>query len=312
MENLGAAARTLQNAFDTLIDPYRPDLWRFCISLTRSQWDAEDLVQDTLLKAFSMLGYYFQPFNPKSYLFRMASNCWIDKIRRNKVVIDEIHERRILAVGNQADPADVIGSIDHLLTNVTPKQAVIVLLVDVFDFTSTEVAEMLHATEGAVKASLNRARSKLRKESDITEDSERGRSPSIVSVSPRLVDAYVAAFNNRDPDALASLLTDHAEVDIVHVSQELGKTIARKHSIEGTVNIPTPMYAEYRVLWGEPAFLWFEKISEQYELTNVVRIQEEDEEITKMKAYYFCPELLKLTGNELGLSVRTNGYHYIG
>src|SRR6185503_11115136 len=69
-------------------EPFRPDLHRFCRSLTGSVWDAEDLVQDTLLRAFAKLGEYSNPIdNPKSYLFRIASNLWVDRFRRAQMVM---------------------------------------------------------------------------------------------------------------------------------------------------------------------------------------------------------------------------------
>ena len=53
----------------------RPDLHRYCRSLAGTVWDAEDLLQDTLLRAFAKLGdMQPQVENPKAYLFRIASN----------------------------------------------------------------------------------------------------------------------------------------------------------------------------------------------------------------------------------------------
>ncbi|WP_432767210.1 RNA polymerase sigma factor [Rossellomorea marisflavi] len=51
LESLGSPLRDLEREFKEKIEPYRSDLWRYCRTLTRSPWDAEDLVQDTLLRA---------------------------------------------------------------------------------------------------------------------------------------------------------------------------------------------------------------------------------------------------------------------
>src|SRR5215470_19039395 len=65
----------------------RPDLHRYCRSLTRSIWDAEDLVQDTMLRAFAKLGEFSNPIdNAKSYLFRIATNLWVDRVRRLQTI----------------------------------------------------------------------------------------------------------------------------------------------------------------------------------------------------------------------------------
>src|SRR5215468_2234476 len=71
-------------------EPLRPELHRYCRALTGSVWDAEDLVQDTLLRAFAKLGEFANPIdNPKAYLFRIASNLWVDRFRRTQLTVDE-------------------------------------------------------------------------------------------------------------------------------------------------------------------------------------------------------------------------------
>src|SRR5215471_11563019 len=59
--------------------PFRADLHRYCRSLTGDLWDAEDLLQDTLLKGFATLGVVHHRIdNPRGYLIRIATNLWID------------------------------------------------------------------------------------------------------------------------------------------------------------------------------------------------------------------------------------------
>lgn len=66
-------------------EPLRLDLYRYCRHLCRSPWDAEDLAQDTLMRAFVTLGQMgHEPPNPRAWLFRVASNLWIDGIRQRK------------------------------------------------------------------------------------------------------------------------------------------------------------------------------------------------------------------------------------
>ena len=65
------------------LQPLRPQLHAYCRRLTRDLWDAEDLVQESLLKAFGMLGRVESPIrNPRAYLLRIATNLWIDTLRR--------------------------------------------------------------------------------------------------------------------------------------------------------------------------------------------------------------------------------------
>ena len=66
-----------------LLAPLRPALYGYCRRLTGNVWDAEDLVQDALLRAFATLGsIHHQIRNPRAYLLRTATNLWIDTLRR--------------------------------------------------------------------------------------------------------------------------------------------------------------------------------------------------------------------------------------
>src|SRR5580704_8832816 len=66
-------------------EPLRPELYRYCRHLTRSPWDAEDLAQDALARAFVTLGQMGAPHdNPRAWLFRVASNLWMDRLRRRR------------------------------------------------------------------------------------------------------------------------------------------------------------------------------------------------------------------------------------
>src|SRR4029450_2658990 len=68
------------------LDPMRSDLFRYCRRLTGHLWDAEDLVQETLLRAFSGLSQVLHTIkNPRAYLLRIATNLWIDTLRARAV-----------------------------------------------------------------------------------------------------------------------------------------------------------------------------------------------------------------------------------
>src|SRR5205823_7697628 len=73
------------HSFLDLYEPLRPELYRYCRHLTRTPWDADDLVQDALFRAFAKLGWMNDsPDNPRAWLFRIASNLWIDRARAQK------------------------------------------------------------------------------------------------------------------------------------------------------------------------------------------------------------------------------------
>ena len=82
---LATAVQTSWRGFLETFEPLRADLYRYCRYLTRSAWDAEDLAQDTLARAFVTLGKLGEsPPNPKAWLFRVASNLWIDQQRTSE------------------------------------------------------------------------------------------------------------------------------------------------------------------------------------------------------------------------------------
>src|ERR1700745_836550 len=80
--DLATAAKQSWHHFLETYEPLRPELYRYCRHLTRSPWDAEDLVQDTLARAFVTLALTDEPPpNPRAWLFRVASNRWLNHVR---------------------------------------------------------------------------------------------------------------------------------------------------------------------------------------------------------------------------------------
>ncbi len=166
-------------------EPFRPDLYRFCRSLTGSVWDAEDLVQDTLLRAFAKLGEFANPIdNPKAYLFRIASNLWIDHFRRLEPTP---YEPRANSGPDQS--TEVRDAARQLIQLLPPQERAAVVLKDVFDFRLDEIASILQPTVGAIKAALHRGREKL----------AAPRTNRVAAhASEALLDQFIDAFNARD------------------------------------------------------------------------------------------------------------------
>jgi len=157
----------LRGAWHRFVDrvaPLRPALHGYCRRLTRDVWDAEDLVQDTLLRAFGHLGFLGQPVrNPRAYLLRTATNVWIDGLRRRDA------EARSLAAASshpaQPAPADRGAEArqagERLLQRLAPRERAAVVLKDAFEMSLDEIAEILSTTTGGVKAALHRGRGRL-------------------------------------------------------------------------------------------------------------------------------------------------------
>src|SRR6478672_11758330 len=118
---LPRSLRTSWHGFLETYEPLRPDLYRYCRHLTRSPWDAEDLAQDTLARAFVTLAQLGEaPPNPRAWLFRVASNLWIDWIRRRRRE-QPLSTESELAV-HAADPRGSREAAGTLLGQLAPQE----------------------------------------------------------------------------------------------------------------------------------------------------------------------------------------------
>lgn len=305
MESVQKASRELRKEFERLIVAFRPELWKYCLYLTRSPWDAEDLVQETILKAFAHMAHLYQVVNMRAYLFRMASNLWIDWCRRARLASRDDLLLHAIPEPDEVDRADVIGSMEELIRLLPPRQRVILLLIDVFDFSARETAEMLMITEGAVKAALHRARRTLQGNPGFVPV---GR--AVEKAPSAIVNAYLKAFNDRDPDGIAALLDEHAVANIIGVTQEYGRDTIRKNSLSDWAKDPMPMRGAYFDREATSFIAVFAMENGEEKLDTIIRVTENGERISGVADYYFCPELLQHVASELHVNARAHGYFW--
>src|SRR5215470_10106159 len=118
-------------------EPLRSELYRYCRYLTHSPWDAEDLAQDTMARAFVTLGCMDgAPPNPRAWLFRVASNLWIDRTRRERRRPEEPPPPE-----PPPDPRAAREAAGTLIVRLSPQERAAVVLKDVFDLSLEEIAE---------------------------------------------------------------------------------------------------------------------------------------------------------------------------
>ncbi len=314
---LSAEAMQAWHHFVEAFEPLRPELYRYCRSLTRSPWDAEDLVQDALMRGFVTLGRIFQKIeNPRAWLFRVASNLWIDRERRRREsqLPDSMPDRE--APENRGVEAREAGAT--LIGRLAPQERAAVLLKDVFDFTIEESAEILTTTTGAIKAALHRGRAKLSEPESVTPH----------PVRRDVLDAFCAALNARDLDRLVALMLDTATVDMVGMGAEYGPKQMRNpqtgtlyHTLFSPLkHAVAPCYlagdtgcgarSEVREYRGEPAILMWYETSDGPVVRDVVRFEIEGDRIAHIRYYFFSPDVLAEVCNEMQLPWRSNGYHW--
>jgi len=304
--------RTAWHRYVDLLRPLRPALHAYCLRLTGNLWDAEDLAQDTLLAAFGALGQIHQPIaHPRAYLLRVATNRWIDQVRRRAV------EREVLGrADGAAEPAPEPGALRDaaaaLMSRLSPQERAAFVLKESFDMALEEIAFVLSTSVGAVKAALHRGRARLH------EPDAPARRPV---PSAALVDRFVALYHARDKDGLVALMLDAGQVENVGCGLEFGRerfegdTGWFHHFVHGHPEWPPAFQYESARLArvdfeGEPVAIALVVRRGREALEQVLRLEERDGGIARIRDYAFCPETMREVGARLGLPVRTGLYRY--
>ncbi|MGG4144168.1 RNA polymerase sigma factor [Paenibacillus algorifonticola] len=210
-------------------------LRKYSLSLTGSSWDADDLAQESWLKA-SLAADAASHQNPEALLRRIAKNSWIDQGRRKavwqKISGEMLHlQQQGNAVNNQE--ASELEIVFHVLVkHMTAAQRAVFMLRDVYGCSSIEAAEILGMTDGAVKAALHRARQALiAVRQQLLQD---GLPQPQEEHMKTYVRALAATYLSGDMKAVASLmqLSENDPELAVHMAQrELGRLPSRRHKV---------------------------------------------------------------------------------
>ncbi|WP_342379936.1 RNA polymerase sigma factor [Myxococcus stipitatus] len=321
LSNLGDGVKSSWQRFLDVFEPMRPELYRYCRYLTRSPWAAEDLAQDTLARAFVTLGTLFHEVpNPRGWLFRIASNLWMDRARRSR--FEEGMPLAAPAVPSaQVDAREPREAAGTLFVQLSPRERAAVVLKDVFGLSLEEIADALSTTVGAVKAALHRGRGRL---ADPESSSSR-------TVAPGVLDAFCEAFNARDLRRLTSLLLDNAVVEIVGVVTEYGTEAPadpRTGSFAGTLapmtfdergGVPPELLEGYLVTSPRCSvhayrdthllLFWYEHV-DGLKVRTVMTVDVEGDAIVRVRNYFFTPDVIREVCEELQVPYRVNGYRY--
>jgi RNA polymerase sigma-70 factor (ECF subfamily) len=295
--------------------PLRPQLHAYCRRLTRDLWDAEDLVQESLLKAFGLLGRIDSPIrNPRAYLLRIATHLWIDTLRKRERERDFDQHEPPAEVAPPDRQASLHSATTVLLHRLPPREAAALILKDVFDMSLEETADVLETTVGAVKSALHRGRTRLQEE-DFETGTRRTRP------SRKVVDQFVERLQAKDKAGLLALVLENAPAENVGSSYQFGAEMHQGTSswFEGATSehpdwpdwlkwdATIVKAAEYE---GENIVLIFHTRDGVDYLEIVVRLEEEDLMVSSLRSYGFCPEVMREIGEALGHRVNTGLYRY--
>ncbi|MBB3126245.1 RNA polymerase sigma-70 factor (ECF subfamily) [Paenibacillus rhizosphaerae] len=204
--------------------PLQSDLKRYCLAKAGSAWDADDLLQESLIKAYRWHIRFPKREITKPFLFRIAANAWIDmcRSRKSEPKAGQLEEH-IIGSYDEWSKWDVREALELLSDRLEPKQVVLILLIDVFHFTAKETGRLFGQSEGSVKAALKRARTRLKK---AVESHPEYWDDSMLSVprgglSIEVFEAMVEGFRRADPYAIfrsyQTMIDDGAVVDRIEL-----------------------------------------------------------------------------------------------
>jgi RNA polymerase sigma-70 factor, ECF subfamily len=140
-----------------------PKLRAFAISLTRNVTAADDLVQDTILKAWSNMDKFDPATNFDAWLFTILRNTFYSSLRRTRREVadpDGTHAAG-LAVKPAHDSRLAFQDFQRAFDNLTPEHREVLILVGASGFSCEEAAEMMGVAIGTVKSRASRARRRL-------------------------------------------------------------------------------------------------------------------------------------------------------
>lgn len=188
-------------------------LFRYCLSLTRSRWDAEDLAQDTWLKGLRA-AIHVSHKNPEALLLRIAKNTWIDQLRRHNKYQLLMQQESCREPEVHSSSLDNEEALYSLMRHLSPLQRTVFLLRDVLDYSIEETAVQLNTTTGAIKAALHRAREALQVvKRELNEDVS---SPPVDEDMTNLLRAMAHAYQSGNLELLIELaMRDITEAAII-------------------------------------------------------------------------------------------------
>ena len=231
-----AAQAGNQTAFETLVKAYQRELLVYCYRMLGTFNDAEDLVQETLLRAWEKRATLTSPGSYRAWLYRIATNLCLDRLksaprrslpRHSHPVSDPntSSPKRVrepiwlepfpddLEAPQHSSPEDRAERNERTalaflvaLQRLTPAQRAILLLREVLEWPASEVAEWLNLSVAAVNSGLQRARHAL-------QERDRSGEKETVFLLPQLqslLDRYVACWEQADIPGLVALLREDA------------------------------------------------------------------------------------------------------
>ena len=160
---------TNENKMNALNLPFKDKLYRFALNIVGNTFDAEDIMQELMIKIWNRMDQYNSIDNKEAWCMTVTRNLAIDKTRNKKVKTNDISEYHHLRDDDVTQDRKIeiderFGSIMNLVNQLPEKQREIVHLRDVEGYTYQEIADMTETTLDCVKVSLHRGRKTLKEQ----------------------------------------------------------------------------------------------------------------------------------------------------
>jgi RNA polymerase sigma-70 factor (ECF subfamily) len=207
-------------AFERSLGDVRPKLHRYCARMTGSVIDGEDVVQDALIKAINAFPNAGSIADIDGWLFRIAHNAALDFLRRRRR-LDGMHAdeklEMIAALTNPVSDLEAAATSLRTFMRLPVTQRSCVILMDVLGYSLEEISTVTGTSVPAVKAALNRGRTRLANEPEDLPV------PALAEPERLLLTRYVDRFNARDFDAVRDMLADEVRLELVNRMRMNGK-----------------------------------------------------------------------------------------
>ena len=228
------------------LEAHRRELTGYCYRMLGSSFEAEDAVQETMLRAWRSIDRFEGRSALKSWLYRIATNVCMDMLngrrRRARPMelteagtpqsslktlpevtwLEPIPDAHVIAYGagsgaGNGDPAELAQAQETLklafvaaLQHLPPRQRAVLILREVLRWSAAETAELLDTSVASVNSALQRARATIAEQQPTADDA----SPSLQGADAELLDRYVRAFEQYDIDSLIKLLHEDATLSM--------------------------------------------------------------------------------------------------
>ena len=211
-----------QKPLEQLLGELRPTLHRYCARMTGSVIDGEDVVQEAMLKAMEAAPAG-RITNPEGWLFGIAHHAALDFLRRRmrEEARQSTEDLNMIAdVTNPVADRQLAAASLRTFMRLPVSQRSSVILCDVLGHSLQEICEIVGGSVPAVKAALQRGRSRLRA---LSEEADDAPVPALPEPELKRLKIYVERFNAHDFDAVRAMLAEDVRLELVNRLRVDGK-----------------------------------------------------------------------------------------